>query len=296
MTHGLYAGITADPEQIRGVAGAHARLYPRVVGLKLYAGHSTGRMGVVSVREQELVWRTLAEVGYRGVVAVHAEKEDLLGTWDPGRPSSHATARPPEAEMESARDQIRLAAEAGFRGVLHLAHVSVPGTLGIVREARARSPGYTITTGVTPHHVLLCAEDMDRPGGHLLKVNPPLRPRAMAGELLAELLAGAIDWIETDHAPHTLRDKTEAHASGIPVFPFYRAFLPEILFPYPLAAFEEWRRGLEWLAVVELSYRGQLRRFLSGLTDMDDTIGLTRSGGVPLSGPELDQLVEGARR
>jgi 2-oxoglutarate ferredoxin oxidoreductase subunit alpha len=78
--------------------------------------------------------------------------------------------------------------------------------------------------------------------------------------------------------------------------PEYRAFLPEILFPYPLAAFEEWRRGLEWLGVVELSYRGQLRRFLSGLTDMGSTHGLTRSGGVPLSGPELDQLVEGARQ
>ncbi len=74
--------------------------------------------------------------------------------------------------------------------------------------------------------------------------------------------------------------------------PEYRVFLPEILAPFPVRALEEWRRGLEWAAVVELSYQGQLHRYLSGLTDMSGVKSIARSGGVPLSLGELSTLVE----
>jgi dihydroorotase len=55
----------------------------------------------------------------------------------------------------------------------------------------------------------------------LLKVNPPLRTAAEQAGLLKLLLAGRIDWLETDHAPHTLTDKYEHYASGLPGFPIY---------------------------------------------------------------------------
>ena len=54
---------------------------------------------------------------------------------------------------------------------------------------------------------------------------PPLRAKPMPAVMLRRLMAGDIDWIETDHAPHTRKDKTEAHASGIPGLPFYPRFL-----------------------------------------------------------------------
>ena len=47
MFVGLYAGITADPIQIEEVVEAHAELFPSVVGLKMFAGHSTGNMGII---------------------------------------------------------------------------------------------------------------------------------------------------------------------------------------------------------------------------------------------------------
>ncbi|HEY3217129.1 MAG TPA: 2-oxoacid:acceptor oxidoreductase family protein [Candidatus Eisenbacteria bacterium] len=78
--------------------------------------------------------------------------------------------------------------------------------------------------------------------------------------------------------------------------PEYRVFLPEILHPFPLEAFESWRRGLEWSAVVELSYEGQLFRHLSSLTSLVGVYNVTRSGGVPLSLTELATLLEGAQR
>ncbi len=43
--------------------------------------------------------------------------------------------------------------------------------------------------------------------------------------MLRRLVEGDIDWIETDHAPHTRRDKMEGFASGFPGFAFYPRFV-----------------------------------------------------------------------
>ncbi len=40
--HGIWAGLTADPDQIEDVVRTWAEMRPRVAGLKLYAGPSTG--------------------------------------------------------------------------------------------------------------------------------------------------------------------------------------------------------------------------------------------------------------
>ena len=47
----------------------------------------------------------------------------------------------------------------------------------------------------------------------------------MPSLMLERLLDGGIDWIETDHAPHTRRDKIEFHACGLPGLPFYPRFI-----------------------------------------------------------------------
>jgi dihydroorotase len=232
--HGLYAGVTAVPRQIEEVVRAWRDLFPRVVGLKMFAGHSTGRMGITMKEEQALVYRTLAALGFTGVLAVHCEKEELLraGEWNPAHPASHARARPPSAEVASVDDQLQLAARAGFRGMLHVCHISTPWALDLLRGTHAPTPAAPVggpsshvTCGLTPHHALLDAGMMEHEDGLLLKVNPPLRAKPMPAVMLRRLMAGEIDWIETDHAPHTRKDKTEAHASGIPGLPFYPRFL-----------------------------------------------------------------------
>jgi len=77
----------------------------------------------------------------------------------------------------------------------------------------------------------------------------------------------------------------------IPRHRAYRAFLPEILEPFPLDAFEEWRKGLSELTVVEVSFQGQLFRALSGLTNLNGAKSAARSGGLPLTLFELSQLL-----
>lgn len=220
--HGLYVGLTEDPAQVRHAAALRDELFPRVVGCKMYAGHSTGRMGVITPAGQLRVWRALAAARYRGVVAVHAEREDLLrpDLAVPGDPRAHGASRPPLAEIASVQTQIALAEAARFRGTLHICHVSTPEALEIITKERSALP-FRLTAGVTPHHLLLdteyadSADDADGPG---FTVNPPLRDRSMRLRLWETVLAGNADWIESDHAPHTWDDKL-AGAAGLPGLP-----------------------------------------------------------------------------
>jgi len=235
--YGLYAGITTNPKQIQEVVKAQEEIL-RVVGLKMYAGHSTGNMGIIKEGEQKLVYSTLAKSGYRGILAVHCEKESLLNpkVWNAAEPFTHTLARPPESEVESVKDQIRFASEASYRGILHICHVSVPESVSVIEMAQ-KQVGFKITCGATPHHCMLYDRMMEGEDGLLLKMNPPLRPKEMAETLLNLLRDGKIDWIETDHAPHTLNEKTgkaldkngnPIYASGIPVYPFYLNFLRKL--------------------------------------------------------------------
>ena len=222
--HGIYAGLTSDLNQIEEAVESYDSLFPRVVGLKLFAGHSTGNLGVVSEQDQRQVFRALTKFGFRGVLAVHCEKEALMkeSLWDPADPATHCASRPPEAETESVRDIIGFAAEEGFGGTLHICHISVAESVEILQEQKARS-ALQLTCGVTPHHLLLSSKHMTGEDGLLLKMNPPLRSEENRSALVRHLVEGRVTWIETDHAPHTLKEKLcgARCPSGIPGLPIY---------------------------------------------------------------------------
>lgn len=227
----LYMGATADENQLKESVRAH-EIIPEVIGFKLYAGTSTGNLAVIESRQQERVYRTLAKLNYRGVLAVHCEKEHYFKNhlFDPRRPKTHALARPPRAEIESVKDQIRFASQAKFRGVLHIAHISCPESVALVHKARKKM---RITCGITPHHLLFDSEALGRPDGLFYKCNPPLRDKKRVVALREMAKRGRIDWIETDHAPHALSEKfLPPYASGYPALYLYRhlreEFLPRI--------------------------------------------------------------------
>lgn len=150
---------------------------------------------------------------YRRTVAVHAEKESCMRPekYVKGQFETHSDARPPEAEIESVRDILTIAYETGFQGNIHIAHISTAGAIQLVREARTHQ---RVTMGVTPHHALFTVEDA-RDHDRFLKMNPPLRSESDRKAVFDALMDGTADWIESDHAPHTLAQK-QAGASGIP--------------------------------------------------------------------------------
>jgi len=225
--YGCYMGLTADPGQIKEAVRIHKEYFPSVVGFKMYAGHSVGSLALQTEEQQNLVYETLSELNYRGVLAVHCEKEKFMKPelWDPLHPESHSDARPPQAESESIKDQIEFAAEAGFGGTLHIAHISHPDSVALVNTERKKQ-SFAISCGVTPHHCLLSNDLMKNSKGLLYKVNPPLRTVNDAHTMIEYLRKGIIDVVETDHAPHTLQEKLNPpYMSGFPGLPFFPHFL-----------------------------------------------------------------------
>lgn len=112
---------------------------------------------------------------------------------------------PSAAESIMVHRDITLADLTG--GHVHIAHLSVRGSLDAVRTAKAR--GIRVTCEVTPHHFTLTDESLAVPVSYdtNVKMNPPLRESADREALLQGLADGSVDAIATDHAPHHYDEK-----------------------------------------------------------------------------------------
>lgn len=113
--------------------------------------------------------------------------------------------------VQIARD-VLLAEAAGCH--YHVCHVSTKESVRVIRDAKRA--GIKVTAEVTPHHLLLTQDDIPDNLDPNYKMNPPLRDAADRDALIEGLLDGTIDFIATDHAPHTTEEKNE----GIELAPF----------------------------------------------------------------------------
>ncbi len=95
----------------------------------------------------------------------------------------------------------------------HVCHISTKESVRTVRDAKRH--GIKVTAEVTPHHLLLNEEHITGNDANF-KMNPPLRSKEDHEALIEGLLDGTIDFIATDHAPHTKEEKAE----GIELAPF----------------------------------------------------------------------------
>ena len=73
--------------------------------------------------------------------------------------------------------------------------------------AEAKARGVDISGETCPHYLMLSTEDYARCGG-VIRVNPPVREARNQEPLWAALIDGTIDVIATDHAPHSVSEKT----------------------------------------------------------------------------------------
>ena len=230
---GVYIGLTSDKEQIRESVETWREFFPQpedrtgVVGLKMFAGKSVGDLSVTEPEAQQEVYRQLFNLSYNGVLVVHCEKESFMkDLWNPKNPISHCEARPEQAETESIEDQIGFAYNSRFRGHLHIAHVSTPRSVVLVRSAPL---ALRASCGVTPNHLLLNNGVMLRKDGIAWKVNPPLRNPETQRQLLAYARERKIDVLESDHAPHAYAEKFNGingeYMSGIPGLASWQHYL-----------------------------------------------------------------------
>ncbi|MBA3626399.1 MAG: dihydroorotase family protein [Chloroflexi bacterium] len=234
-------------ERIRPMAEAG------VIGFKCFLGETTGALPAPGDEELLSALREAASLGLR--VGFHAEDRAIIAplveaAQAAGRTDAlaHGETRPIEAEVAAIAHACRLAADA--RAAIHVHHLSSMAGLSAVEAGRAQ--GVDITAEVTPHHLLLSTDDVDRLGG-ITRVNPPLRPPGEGAALVAALAAGDIEMVASDHAPHTRAEK-----SGRDVWQVSPGFSGvEILLPLLLTAVKEGRLTLS--DVVRLTSDGPAR-------------------------------------
>lgn len=198
VDYAVYAAVPRRPGEAERIASGGS-----IIGFKVYPEDLT---------DTQLLEEVLYTAWRRGLLVVlHSEHPDMVK--EGCRPGRRWECRPISAELEA----LRLVSSLAPRGLrLHVTHASSPN---LVLEAKSR--GYTVD--VTPHHLLLDSRDEERLGC-IAKVNPPLRPLEVRERLMQLLVAGDIDAVATDHAPHAVEEKLgdfEECPPGIPSLEHY---------------------------------------------------------------------------
>lgn len=110
-----------------------------------------------------------------------------------------------EGEYVAVIREIELAKKIGCR--YHFCHMSVKESFDAIRKAQKE--GFTnITCEVAPHHLVL-NKDMIKNAN--FKMNPPLREESDRLATIEALLDGTACMIASDHAPHTVEEKSKEY-------------------------------------------------------------------------------------
>lgn len=195
----LYAGI-----------GPSTRPLKSQVPYKVYMGPSIGDL---FFKDLETLDETLKF--YRNQwVSFHCEDPVILDQHK--KEKFHHQQRPIEAEVVATRDALNLIEKYQLKG--KLCHYSTSEGLKLIREARSR--GATVQIEVTPQHLYFGMEELSEKDYKPLQMNPPIRYVHDKEVLLAALIMGEIDYLATDHAPHTQEEKDHGHSglTGLDTF------------------------------------------------------------------------------
>ncbi len=182
-----------------------------VAGIKLFLGSSTGNMLVDNPETLEKIFSST-----KMLIAVHCEDEatirkntelakEKFGEDIPV--SQHHIIRSEEACYISSSKAVELAKKTGAR--LHIFHVSTAKETDLFRNDIPLKEK-KITAEVCVHHLTFTNKDYEAKG-NFIKWNPAIKTQKDKDGLWAALLDDRIDIVATDHAPHTLEEKSQKY-------------------------------------------------------------------------------------
>ena len=204
VNYGFYIGAT--PDNVGELATA-----TDVPGIKIFIGSSTGNL---LVDDQEALERIFAETTLpicahcEDESTVRANAERFAGT---SNVADHSRIRDERAAVIATTRAIDLAMRHQHR--FHVLHVSTAAEVPLLANARPY-----VTAEVCPHHLFFHVDDYERLGSRI-QMNPSIKTAADNAGLWQALLDGDIQVIATDHAPHTLEEKSKPYPespSGMP--------------------------------------------------------------------------------
>jgi dihydroorotase len=112
--------------------------------------------------------------------------------------------------------------------IIHFCHISCKEAYLLIQKARISDINFRISYEVTPHHLFL-SKDLSLNKETYGKVLPPLRNKEHSQFLLKELKEGKILLIGTDHAPHTIEEKSQDYFDSPSGFPGFETY-PKVLY------------------------------------------------------------------
>ena len=204
----------------------------RVPALKLFLGSSTGNMLVDDPDVLRNIFRNT-----NLVIAVHCEDEATIkenlklaqSQYGEAIPiDQHPIIRSHEACYLSSSKAIELAKETGAR--LHVFHLSTAKELSLFQNDIPLKEK-KITAEVCVHHLWFNDTDYKKKGTHI-KWNPAIKAQNDQEALWEGLNSDLLDVLATDHAPHTLEEKSNPYNAAPSGGPLVQHALSALLTAY----------------------------------------------------------------
>lgn len=200
--YSFYLGVTNNNiNEIRSIDPS------RICGIKIFMGSSTGDMVVDNDNSLDNVFHDSPVL-----IATHCEDDDTIKEnqqkyiekfGDDIPYEHHADIRSHEACYKSSSKAVRLAKENGSQ--LHIMHLSTKKELELIEQGKLLDK--RITAEACTHHLWFNREDYKTKGA-FIKWNPAVKDEEDRQALIDALNNDVLDIIATDHAPHTLEEKT----------------------------------------------------------------------------------------
>ncbi len=205
VNYGFFIGATAENLPDLLLAGP-------TPGIKIFMGSMHGQLLV----DGETALEGIFAQGSR-LIAVHAEDQARINQRRQEFANIHDVAVHSQIQDNQAAllaTQLALKLSQKYQRRLHILHLSTAEEAQLLRQDK---PSW-VTAEVTPQHLLLNTSAYQEIGT-LAQMNPPLRSPHDNEVLWEALRDGVIDFIATDHAPHTLEEKAQEYPntpSGMP--------------------------------------------------------------------------------
>ena len=200
-----------------------------VAAIKIFMGSSTGNMLVDNKSVLEEIFSKSSML-----IAVHCEDEETIQEntiaakkefGDAVPISEHPNIRSAEACYKSSSMAVELAKKHNTR--LHVFHLSTEKEIELFENSLPLAEK-RITAEVCIHH-LWFDESKYAEKGTLIKWNPAVKKESDKNALFQALLDDKLDVIATDHAPHTLGEKSNTYFNAPSGGPLVQHALPVML-------------------------------------------------------------------
>jgi dihydroorotase len=185
-----------------------------VCGVKIFLGSSTGDM---LVDEEAALDEIFSKV--KMLIALHCEDDPMIkrnllaaqATYGDDIPvTEHGRIRSAEACYSSSSKAVARANKFGTR--LHILHISTAIELDLF-DANTPLEEKQITSEACTHHLWFTDADYATKG-NLIKWNPAVKTEHDRMNIRQAVIDGRIDVLATDHAPHTLEEKSQPYSKA----------------------------------------------------------------------------------